>query len=388
MPASPLNWPTTRDESFKFTNLKAVAGLAYKEGRTALGTIPETLPKGVTLTSIKQLKTAPETPLAQRAAASNDDGWNLSVAPNARIEHPLALSFFYGHEPSPRRKPGSRATGQASEEAALDTGFRRYDDEKGENVSFAPRLEISIGENASLFLIERHLSSAQPNLLVNLISSVRLAKGASLTHLRLNEMDVKDTHLATGLAQLGPNSHYQHFALTTGALLSRHELHATLEDKSDFVMDGVTLLSGQQHGDLTSFTTHRGNQGRSRQAVRSILSGAAHGVFQGRIAVAPNARNNDAAQISRALLLSSGAAMDAKPELEILNDEVACSHGATIGAIDEQALFYLQSRGIPADEARGLLVSGFVSESLASLPLCLAPEAEGAIAEWLEAHHG
>jgi len=129
------------------------------------------------------------------------------------------------------------------------------------------------------------------------------------------------------------------------------------------------LLCGDDHIDTTTKVVHRAPQGTSRQVYKTVLDDKAHGVFQGKIAVEKGAQKTDGYQLSRALLLSDQAEMDAKPELEIFADDVKCSHGSAIGDLDENALFYLRSRGLNEDQARALLIEGFVSESLEDIKI-------------------
>jgi Fe-S cluster assembly protein SufD len=129
-------------------------------------------------------------------------------------------------------------------------------------------------------------------------------------------------------------------------------------------LNAAQLLGGRQHGDVTTVVAHDAPRCASRQAVKNVLTGRARGVFQGRIEVARVAQKTDGYQMSQALLLSPDAEIDCKPELEIFADDVKCSHGATIGELDEDQLFYLRARGIPAAEARSMLIRAFLNDAL------------------------
>jgi Fe-S cluster assembly protein SufD len=129
-------------------------------------------------------------------------------------------------------------------------------------------------------------------------------------------------------------------------------------------LNGAQLLTGAQHADFTSVVRHVAPHGTSRQTVKNVLAGRARGVFQGRIEVAREAQKTDGYQMNRALLLSPDAEIDTKPELEIFADDVKCSHGATVGELDTNQLFYLRSRGIPDDQARSILIRAFLAEAL------------------------
>jgi len=236
-------------------------------------------------------------------------------------------------------------------------------------------------------LIERHQQTN--TTLCNMLGEITLEDGARLTHVRLQTCGNTVTHLDTRSVRIGRNASYSHYALIQGAGLSRYEPHISLCGAGAVAnLTALLLLEGHQQGDLTSNIIHAEPQGNSNQSVRAVLTGTARGTYQGRIAVAPYAKLSDAQQLSRALLLSPTAEMNAKPELEILNDDVKCSHGASMGALDETALFYLRSRGLSDKAARALLVDAFVASGLAGLPEALQPMVNGEVAKWLEAQHG
>nr|WP_243443834.1 SufD family Fe-S cluster assembly protein [Asaia prunellae] len=167
-------------------------------------------------------------------------------------------------------------------------------------------------------------------------------------------------------ARIAEHGTYDSFTLTLGAKLSRHEVLAHLGGRHAIVhVNAAQLLAGTQHADLTSVITHAAPDCNSRQTVKNVLMDAGHGVFQGKIYVDRIAQKTDGYQMNQALLLSEKAQIDSKPELEIYADDVKCSHGATVGALDEEQLFYLRARGIPHAEARAILVRAFLLDALA-----------------------
>ncbi|HEY5301234.1 MAG TPA: SufD family Fe-S cluster assembly protein, partial [Acetobacteraceae bacterium] len=176
------------------------------------------------------------------------------------------------------------------------------------------------------------------------------------------------------------------FVLSLGARLARTELHARLTGVDATVhMGGAQILAGTQHGDITIVIRHEAPRCASRQNVKSVLTGRSRGVFQGRIEVARAAQKTDGYQMSQALLLSPDAEIDTKPELEIFADDVKCSHGATVGELDPEQMFYLRSRGIPEAEARSILVRAFLSEALEAVTHDGARAAmETAVERWWE----
>jgi Fe-S cluster assembly protein SufD len=171
--------------------------------------------------------------------------------------------------------------------------------------------------------------------------------------------------MATLYAQIGAGASYDGFTLTTGSRLARSELHARLAGaNAHAAINAAQVLRGHQHADFTTVVSHDAPNGASRQTVKNVLADHARGVFQGKIEVARAAQKTDGYQMNQALLLSEHAEIDCKPQLEIYADDVKCSHGATVGALDPEQLFYLLSRGIPQAEARALLVRAFLSEAL------------------------
>jgi Fe-S cluster assembly protein SufD len=172
-------------------------------------------------------------------------------------------------------------------------------------------------------------------------------------------------HLSTVYAEIAERGTYDSFGLNLGARIARTEAHVRLAGAKGIAhLNGAQLLGGTQHADFTTVVRHVAPSCTSRQTVKNVLAGRAQGVFQGRIEVAREAQKTDGYQMNQALLLSPDAEIDTKPELEIFADDVKCSHGATVGELDADQLFYLRSRGIPDAEARSILVRAFLAEAL------------------------
>ena len=216
--------------------------------------------------------------------------------------------------------------------------------------------------------------------------SATVADGANLVHLRLQQDATTAFHLSTVYADVAAGGTYDSFALTLGARLARMEVHANLNGAAAAAhLNAAQLLGGNQHADFTTVVRHAAPNTASRQTVKNVLSGKSRGVFQGKIEVLRVAQKTDGYQMNQALLLSPDAEMNAKPQLEIYADDVKCSHGATIGELDGEQLFYLRSRGIPDAQARTMLVRAFLSEALDPIAHEGARAAmETAIATWWE----
>lgn len=221
--------------------------------------------------------------------------------------------------------------------------------------------------------------SGQDQSLSNYVNIYNLGKAAKLTHFRLQEEGPKAAHIAHTNVRIGESGRYESYALSTGAALSRNEIHAQFKGvEASCVLEGIYLVQNKQLCDTTIAISHTQPGCVSRQNFRGVIDDQARAIFQGKIHVSRNAQKTDGYQLNHALLLSETAEIDCKPELEIYADDVKCSHGATAGQPDDAALFYLRSRGIPENSARALLVEGFLNEILETI------ENESVRALWTE----
>ncbi len=240
------------------------------------------------------------------------------------------------------------------------------------------KLAITLGANGRLTLIERHetinaqmvardcipASSTQQSIAAAVIeTSINLHDQAKLVHGKIIKGTATTAHLAQTNVTVAEGAYYDHFALLGGGKLTRHETEVSLNGKlAQCRLHGAMTLRGDEHADITSHVIHAVPHTSSRQHVKSVLDGKSRGVFQGKITVAEGAQKTDGYQLSRALLLSDQAEMDAKPELEIFADDVKCSHGCSVGDLDDDMMFYLRSRGLSEHEARALLIEAFLGE--------------------------
>ncbi len=254
--------------------------------------------------------------------------------------------------------------------------------------AFHPRHAIRLGHGARLTLIE--VNAGTGAYLNNPVFSVVVADDAILSHLRIQIEAADAFHLSTLYAEVGARGTYDSFLLSLGARLARMEVHARLAgEKSAAHLNAAQLLGGSQHADFTTVVTHDAPATTSRQTVKNVLTGQSRGVFQGKIEVSRIAQKTDGYQMNQALLLSPQAEIDSKPQLEIYADDVKCSHGATVGELDPDQLFYLRSRGVPEAEARSILVRAFLSEALDPIAHDAARAAmEGLITTWWDGQIG
>ena len=243
---------------------------------------------------------------------------------------------------------------------------------------------IKLEPGAELTLLENGPAAAR----FNKVMEVEVADGARFHHVRGQGRDHERQAVTHIFARLGRESLFKSFTLTANGKLTRNECVIELAgDNAIAHVAGAAVGDGDFHHDDTVFVTHGAVACESRQVFKKVLMNGATGVFQGKILVRPGAQKTDGYQLSQSLLLDDDSQFLAKPELEIYADDVKCSHGSTSGAIDETALFYLQSRGIPKRMAQGLLVLAFLAESISEIEdEEIAEEIRLRLEGWLHRH--
>ena len=238
---------------------------------------------------------------------------------------------------------------------------------EGDGTVHQPRLLVVLERGAEARLIEDH--QGRGTYFVNSVVEISLGENAVLHHERVQRDDARALHLSNLSAAVGRGAQYHSRTLTFGARLSRQNPHVILAEGSTATLDGLALLGGDQVADTHSFTHHAKPHGTSRQLHKLVVDGEARAIFNGRVLVDKQAQVTDGQQQVRTLLLSDTARVDAKPQLEIYADDVKCSHGAAIGQLDPEELFYLRSRGMTDALARNLLTYGFAADLLAHVPV-------------------
>jgi Fe-S cluster assembly protein SufD len=244
------------------------------------------------------------------------------------------------------------------------------------------RLVIELGARATLVLIERFATAGAAPSFGNLAAELALGPEATLVHVRLHEHGPAAAQVETWVVRQASRSRYeQHLYATGGAILRSNLRLALAGEAAECRLLGLFLADGERQVDLHTQVTHEAPATRTDQECRGIARDRGRGAFNGRIVVQPAARGADASQSSRNLLLAPLAEINARPQLEIHVDDVRCRHGATVGSLDGQQLFYLQSRGIDEAAARALLTFAFCSGLIARLPVPgLRPHVEARVA--------
>jgi Fe-S cluster assembly protein SufD len=231
-----------------------------------------------------------------------------------------------------------------------------------------PRNLIVAERNSRATIIESYVPLGDAAYFTNAVSEVVLRDGAMLTHLKLQRESEQAFHVGNMQVRQERDSHLMSFSFATGAALSRTNIHTSLDGEGcGATLDGLYMVSGKQHVDHQTLVEHVQPNTFSREVYKGILDGTSHGVFNGRVYVHPAAQKTDGKQQNNNLLLSDSAHIDTKPQLEIFADDVRCTHGATVGRLDEVALFYMKSRGIGSNHARQLLTYAFAADVIENI---------------------
>ena len=233
-----------------------------------------------------------------------------------------------------------------------------------------PRAMIIAGRHSKATVIESYVSLSDARYFTNAVTEVSVAEGANLSHYKIQREGLRAFHVGTIEVRQAKDSHYQSFSLATGGELSRTNVYTTLDGENcGATLNGLYMVGGEQHCDHQTQIIHAQPNCFSRELYKGVLDGRSHGVFNGKVYVHPIAQKTDGKQTNKTLLLSDTAKADTKPQLEIFADDVKCTHGATIGQIDKQALFYMKSRGIDNATATKLLTYAFAADVLETIEL-------------------
>jgi Fe-S cluster assembly protein SufD len=226
------------------------------------------------------------------------------------------------------------------------------------------RVLIVVEDGASLTLRETSIAEAFCNVALDIV----LGTNARLEHVREAAGQIEAVRISDCSIRIAQGGTYRAHFTDSGAKLSRTELHIALEGEgAEAHLSGVSLLGEAGHADVTTHITHSVGNTQSTQLFKLIAGGKSRGVYQGKISVAERANGSDSRQTAKGLLLGERAEIDLKPELEILADDVKCAHGAAVGDLDPESLFYLRSRGVPEHEARALLMRAFLEDAVAEI---------------------
>lgn len=255
-----------------------------------------------------------------------------------------------------------------------------------EEVTSYPRCLIIAEPDSNVTVVEDYIALQEVAYVTNSVTEVSVAENANVNHIRLQRESCQAFHIANCTAKLAHASNFQSINVALGARISRFNLNVQLASEgAECAVDGLALIKKQQLADTHTSIDHIKPHGKSRQLHKCIVDGAAHAVFNGKIMVRPNAQQTDSSQTSRNLLLTKQAQVDTKPQLEIFADDVKCAHGATVGQLDPEEIFYLKSRGLSELAARNLLTYAFGAEIIDRIPIpSLKHQLEQAVLEYTQ----
>ena len=240
-----------------------------------------------------------------------------------------------------------------------------YSDGDGIPVMTNPRSMIVTGPASRLAVVETYAGPFGSPTCTNAVTQVVVARGATVEHYKVQDEPDTGSHLGLLDVRQGPDSRFSSLSLALGSRIARHEVRVRLEGEgAHTTINGLYLPGGDRHHDNPVLIVHAAPRCTSRQLYKGIAADRGHGVFNGHIVVLPAAPGTDASQTNQNLLLSDRAEIDTRPRLEILTDDVKCTHGAAIGALDPDAIFYLRSRGVPLEQAQAMLTAAFARQML------------------------
>jgi Fe-S cluster assembly protein SufD len=376
-----LGFPTTRDEEWRFTSVAPVTEGSFTLGSQTLeasdadvapfrlphataaelvfvngsyapalsnvgalppGTAIEELPIALTTVSrhplVTRLATFDRRAFTALNTAFFSDGVYIRIAPHAIVPAPIHVLFL-----------------------STSDGDRP--------VMSHPRVGVAMGEQSRACVVETYAGGHAGRYFTNAVTEISLGEEAVLDHYKLQHESEQASHVATMHVRADRGATFTSHSISLGGSLVRNDVMAALEgDGVECTLNGLYLADGQRHVDNHTTIDHARPHCGSREVYKGILADRARGVFNGKIIVRPDAQKTDAKQTNRALLLSEDAQINTKPQLEIFANDVKCTHGAAVGQLDDEAIFYLRSRGLSEPQARQILILAFLGEVVDRIP--------------------
>lgn len=369
---STLRMPTTSDEEWRFTNISSLTKLPFQVAHA----IPQLKSSDIEHFFLKEASTRMVFIDGQYAPLLSSNSDDSGIV----IDNMSALTA--NHSSIVAQHIGQYADFRNNVFVALNTAFLNdgalvlvprnavitapihllFIATQAEVTSY-PRSLFIAEPNSKATIIEDYVALQDLTYVTNTVTEISIADNAHLNHIRVQRDSDKAFHIGECSVSQTRASRYQSINVALGANISRFNLNIQLEDiDADCSVDGLALIKGQQLADTHTFINHAKPNGTSRQLHKCIVDDKAHAVFNGRIMVRPHAQRTDSTQTNRNLLLTSQAQVNTKPQLEIFADDVKCAHGATVGQLDNEEIFYLKSRGLAEIDARNLLTYAFGAE--------------------------
>jgi Fe-S cluster assembly protein SufD len=379
-----LGFPTTHDEEWKYTNVAPITRIPFQPAQRtahrlaaealAAATIPGLVPTQLVfingyfvpeLSARRALPTGAEVGSLAQALATRPPGIESHLARYAGFEEQafVALNTAFMQDGAYVYVPRGCVV-----DVPIHLVFISLP--QGEATVSHPRNLLVFEENTQAVVIESYIGLGQDVYLTNAVSECVLGQNATIEHNRLEWESTSAFHIATLQVQQARSSNFVSHAIAVGGALARHDINVVLDGEGgENTLNGLFMATAQQHIDNHTRIDHIRPHCTSRELYKGILDGKGRGVFNGKVVVHKDAQQTDAMQTNKNLLLSPDASIDTKPQLEIFNNDVKCSHGSTIGRLDENSLFYLRTRGVEEAEARRLLTYAFASELVTRMTL-------------------
>jgi Fe-S cluster assembly protein SufD len=347
-------FPTIKDEEWKYTSLKKLINNDYRieemgritdsseiekhslkfENRIIFSDgkiIKKPVIKGVSISGFSDFESSNNDSLLQLNAALSRNGFTICVDKNTIIKHPIEILFF----------------------STMDNVFCQY------------RNKISIGKNSEVKFVERIQNLKNSTSFTNHYTHIHCAENTKIEYNKIQNNTSESQMIDTVNIYQDKDSTCNINSLIFGGAFIRNNLNFEQNGTNcESNMNGISALNNNQFADNHTFVDHKSANCRSNEMYKGVYLDNSKGVFNGKIMVRPNAQKIDAFQSNNNLLLSDNSSIDSKPQLEIYADDVKCSHGCTIGQLDDDALFYMRSRGIGAEEAKAVLTYAFASEAI------------------------
>lgn len=382
--AGALPLPTTGDEEWRFTDISHFTKMSFAPAQSATPLQEADIAHFFIEEASSRLVFVDGIHAPQLSTAGTDIGVSVSNLAPALAAHASKIAQHLGrHAPFDNDVFAAQNTAFLHDAAvvvvppdiALAAPVHLLFIATQKEVVSTPRSLIVAEAGSSVTVIEDYVVLYQPRWqeeahFTNAVTEIALADNARVNHVRVQREGSKAFHIAHCAVSLGRASNYQSVSVAMGARMSRYNLNVLQKaDGATCTLDGLTLISGRQLADTHTSIDHAKPHGSSRQLHKCIVGGSAHAVFNGKVIVREGAQRSDAQQSNRNLLLTGKAHIDTKPQLEIFASDVKCTHGATVGQLDQEEVFYLQSRGLPEAAARNLLTYAFGAEIIDRIPV-------------------
>lgn len=377
-----LGFPTTREEDWHYTNVSAISSATYRpagEGAADVLDADALTPFLIDASWPRLVFVNGRYAPALSTPDAMPSGVRVLDLATAAAQDPEFVARYLGHAAPATRDgftalnaafAGTGAVVHVAKEMVVDTPIHllHVTDARGEGMMHHPRHLLVAERHAKAFVLESHVHLADVPYFTNAVVEVAVEDGATLQLVRIQREARQAHHVSTVEARQGRDSHFLTFTFQTGAALSRSNVYTVLAGTGcGCTLNGLYMLDGAQHGDHQTRVEHVEENCFSREVYKGLLDDRSHGVFNGKVYVHPAAQKTDGKQTNQTLLLSETAQVDTKPQLEIFADDVKCTHGATVGRIDETARFYLESRGVSRALARQLLMYAFAADVLETI---------------------